>query len=266
MKAAAMIGLVHLTAFLGGCGQSEDSTDPVSMNSSKHPDTNATLLASVEYAGDAAGLPDAAKVFVFIREPGSRMPLAVEQFAPSDLPVQVGFSAPDKSVKSIEAVARLSLTGAVTKHGDDPEVVSEAVSTDDYGRKLRLLIPQSMVAPMQPGSAVALRFAVNIPPQVHVAPTARLFVIARMKDAVNPMPVAVKAYGVGEFPPEVILTDGDSMTSVARLSRNKQVEVTARLSQAGTTGKHSGDWESPPQLIDTHFDGLTELELSREID
>lgn len=260
----AALQILWLAMLVSSCSQPAepvDHNDAAGMPS----DPESTLLARVEISGEATSFPAEAKVFVFIREKGKTMPLAVEQFAPQDLPVQVGFSKPEASISTIEAIARLSMTGAVMKHPNDPEVISEPLSTENYARSIRLVIPQNALADSGPNGA-AVRVAVTIPPQVQISPTARLFVIAKMEDGLNPMPVAVKAYNIDEIPEEIVLTDRDSMMSVARLSRNKAVQVTVRLSQSGTTKKQAGDWESQPQLIATKDAGLNRFELTETVD
>jgi hypothetical protein len=260
----AKLPIICLMIFVYGCSQPAEPVDHKGA-AGMPSDPGSTLLARVEISGEVTSFPAAAKVFVFIREKGKTMPLAVEQFAPQDLPVQVGFSKPEASISTIEAIARLSMTGAVMKHPNDPEVISEPLDTEDYARSIRLVIPQNTLADAGPNSA-AVRVAVTIPPQVQISPTARLFVIAKMEDGLNPMPVAVKAYNINEIPEEIVLTDRDSMMSVARLSRNKAVQVTVRLSQSGTTKKQAGDWESKPQLIATKDAGLNRFELTEEVE
>ncbi len=256
---------IYLTVLSSACSQPAEPIDHTAKTMST-ADADSTLLARIEFSGDPTNLPDAAKVFVFIREKGKTMPLAVEQFAPTDLPVQVGFSKPEASVQIVEAIARLSLTGAVMKHPNDPEIVSEALSTENYGRSIQLVIPQTSLANTDQDSAVAIRVAVSIPADVLPSATAKLFVIAKMEDGLNPMPVAVKAFNIDEIPAEIVLTDRDSMMSVARLSRNKRVQVVARLSQSGTTKKQPGDWESLPQIIDTKHNELSSFILTEAVE
>lgn len=256
--------VIYLSVISSGCAEPVEPMDPTAKTVSS-VDADSTLLARIEFSGDTSNLPDAAKVFVFIREKGKTMPLAVEQFAPTDLPVQVGFSKPEASVQTVEAIARLSLTGGVMKHPNDPEIVSEALSTENYGRSIQLVIPQTSLANGDQNSGIAVRFAVTIPAEVQPSATAKLFVIAKMEDGLNPMPVAVKAHNIDDIPAEIVLTDKDSMMSVARLSRNKRIQVIARLSQSGTTKKQPGDWESLPQLVDTKNTELTNLILTEAI-
>ena len=85
---------------------------------------------SVAYRGDAAALPSTAKVYVFIRPVGQRMPLAVQTYT-------VG--------EKIEAVARLSLTGAVGLVPGDSEVVSDPVQFDNTRHQVTLSLPGTAV-------------------------------------------------------------------------------------------------------------------------
>jgi hypothetical protein len=102
---------------------------------------------SVTYHGDATVLPATAKVYVFIRPVGQRMPLAVQTYAVGDLPTSVEFSSPSESSAGakIEAVARLSLTGAVSLKPGDSEVVSDPVGFDDARHQVALSLPGTAV-------------------------------------------------------------------------------------------------------------------------
>jgi hypothetical protein len=102
---------------------------------------------SVAYHGDAAALPPTAKVYVFIRPVGQRMPLAVQTYTVADLPTTVEFSNPSESSAGakIEAVARLSLTGAVSLKPGDSEVVSDPVEFDNARHQLALTLPGTAV-------------------------------------------------------------------------------------------------------------------------
>jgi hypothetical protein len=98
---------------------------------------------AVSYRGATDALPQAAKVYVFIRPVGQRMPLAVQTYAIADLPTTVEFSNPSESSAdaSVEAVARLSLTGAVALQPGDSEVVSDPVQFDTARHQLTLTLP-----------------------------------------------------------------------------------------------------------------------------
>jgi hypothetical protein len=102
-----------------------------------------TIDVTVSYRGATAGLPQTAKVYVFIRPVGQRMPLAVQTYSVADLPVTVEFSSPNASSASarVETVARLSLTGAVALQPGDSEVVADPVQFDATGHQLSLTLP-----------------------------------------------------------------------------------------------------------------------------
>ena len=102
---------------------------------------------SVAYRGDAAALPSTAKVYVFIRPVGQRMPLAVQTYTVGELPTTVEFSNPSEASAGakIEAVARLSLTGAVGLVPGDSEVVSDPVQFDNTRHQVTLSLPGTAV-------------------------------------------------------------------------------------------------------------------------
>ena len=92
--------------------------------------------ARVDYLGDAALLPDSAAVFVFLRAPGQRMPLAVGRFRPAQLPLRVAFGPVPEG--GAELVARLSISGSVEGDGRD---VQSRVAVTGRGDELELSLP-----------------------------------------------------------------------------------------------------------------------------
>src|SRR5512147_1803903 len=89
--------------------------------------SGAPITVDVAYGGAIDALPETAKVYVFVRPVGQRMPLAVQMFAPRDLPVAVEFSSPTTPTPAgVEVVARLSISGEVAMQPGDLEVVSNA--------------------------------------------------------------------------------------------------------------------------------------------
>ena len=92
---------------------------PRSMNPSAVP---AGLIAEVVVEDLPAGIQESARLFVFVRLPGERMPLGVQQYALHELPETVRFMG-QAPVAEVELVARLSLSGRVTASPEDLEVV-----------------------------------------------------------------------------------------------------------------------------------------------
>ena len=78
------------------------------------------VTARVSLAVSAADWPASARVFVFARRPGERMPLAVERYQLDELPVSLTFSMPEGG-GPLELVARLSRSGKVTFDAGDLE-------------------------------------------------------------------------------------------------------------------------------------------------
>ena len=68
------------------------------------------------YSGAVDALPETAKVYVFVRPVGERMPLGVQTFGVHDFPLAVAFTPTDSTAKAqtVEVVARLSMSGAVS--------------------------------------------------------------------------------------------------------------------------------------------------------
>ena len=99
------------------------------------------IVASVSYAGDIASLPASASIFVFARRAGVPMPVAVERYQPSQLPVEVVFRAPDESGTPLQITARLSRGGGVRLEPGDVEASSEPMVPGAQETRIELRIP-----------------------------------------------------------------------------------------------------------------------------
>jgi hypothetical protein len=99
----------------------------------------ASVVASVSYAGEVARLPEAAMVFIFARVPGQRMPLAVERVAPTRLPVEVVFR--HNPGGELEIVARLSLLGGAKLEQGDVETAVQVVAPGEGEKVVALRLP-----------------------------------------------------------------------------------------------------------------------------
>lgn len=107
----------------------------------RSPSTSNEIAVAVSYAGDLAALPDSALVYVFVREPGSRMPLAVERRKPGELPISVSFSGEGLSGTELEIVGRLTMDGDVRLKSGDLEVAQSL--NPDAEQPVRLVIAGS---------------------------------------------------------------------------------------------------------------------------
>ncbi len=103
--------------------------------------TGKEIAVTVSYAGDLAALPDSALVYVFVRKPGSRMPLAVERRKPAELPISVSFSGASLSGTELEIVGRLTMDGDVRLKSGDLEVAQPLNA--DAKQPVRLVIAGS---------------------------------------------------------------------------------------------------------------------------
>lgn len=86
------------------------------------------VVVEIDQAGLPEQLPETALLFVYIREPGKRMPIAVEYFAMTDIPTKIPFYWSDQH-KPIEVVARISPEGQVEHRETDTETIVGAISS-----------------------------------------------------------------------------------------------------------------------------------------
>lgn len=112
-----------------------------SMLPGAQPAATGGIVAQVSYAGDVASLPAAATVFVFARRAGVPMPVAVEKYQPSQLPVEVVFRAPDDTGTPLQVTARLSRSGGVRLEPGDVETSSEPMVPGAQESRVELQIP-----------------------------------------------------------------------------------------------------------------------------
>ena len=98
------------------------------VTSSKTEPPPVGVVVEIDQAGLPEQLPETALLFVYIREPGKRMPIAVEYFAMTDIPAKIPFYWSAKHTP-IEVVARISPAGQVEHRNTDTEAVVGAVSS-----------------------------------------------------------------------------------------------------------------------------------------
>ncbi len=230
----------------------------------------APLTVEVAYAGAIDALPETAKVYVFIRPVGERMPLGVQTYSIRDLPAAVEFSAVTPQTGPVEAVARLSMSGAVALQPGDLEVASKQLEFGQARQTVALVLGGSraaantapatitaggIAAPTSNG-ANAVASTTSIP--VHVAlasdielpPTTVVFLIARAMDG-NPAPLAVKRFSVADLPKDVSLSDADAMLPGRSINSAVNVELVARASINGSVKPLPGDYEGRSAVLKT---------------
>jgi len=251
------LALLMLLGVLTGCTKPEDGT--MTAGATTAMPQGAALYGvnvDVSYTGDRTALGEPAMVYVFLRKPGTRMPLAVQHFAASELPRTVSFagSGPEDAV---ELVVRLSPSGRVDRSPEDVEFSrvlpgllhppqTIPVALGDSGAAEVAVSPHTPAAPATP---VALRTSVSMEGGGPFGPDAVVFVIAKRPD--QPMPVAVKRLSVGDLPADIELSDADAMSFGNRLSDAGTLEVFARISASGTASRSDADWISDTVKVDT---------------
>lgn len=210
------------------------------------------LTAQVSLADDSLRFADTAMVYVFLREPGSRMPLAVEQFPARLLPRTVNFSGDQSG--PLELVTRLSPGGRVDAGPDDMEAIltipgfSHPPQNYDMVLDGEAPVQASKPSDVEASTAAGSAGPVSIPVLVeieegHPFPSdAVVFLVARNPG--TPMPLAVKRLSIAELPAQVELSDEDAMMVTNRLSDAERVSLFARVSTTGTVARSDSDWVS----------------------
>ena len=95
-----------------------------------------------------------------------------------------------------------------------------------------------------------------------LAPTDVLFVLARQPGG-PPMPLVVKRMPAQDFPLSVTLDDADGPMPTMRLSRQKTVEVLARISKSGDALPQPGDFEAHAKTADVGAKTQTEIVIDQ---
>ncbi len=256
--AGIVIGAAAIKLMLGTPQASRTAAEPAA--SSPAAERNAISVV-VSYAGIASSLPDTAKVYVFIRPVGERMPLGVQTFAAHDLPATAQFSnpSPTAAAQSIEAVARLSMTGAVSLQPGDLESVSDPLQFIERPQNLQLTLTpadgrQTAAAPATTATAPTDAFVIPVrlalAPGITLPPATTVFLIVRAAGA-GPMPLAVKRMTVGDLPIGLSLSDADAMVPGKSLREAGTVELIARTSISGNVKAGTGDYEGSSGILNT---------------
>ena len=235
---------LSLLIFLGGCDSAPDA-ETVNATGSTATATvkDKAIEVAVSYQGSAQTLPESSVVYVFVREVGKKMPLAVEKMLPSELPVQFGFAERKDQTRDLEVVARLSLSGNVYREAGDVEVVGSTVGRGSGHDVLRLNLPAIAGDPTSASGKVLLRVTVEVEAEVgrHIPELTPVFVAAREASG---LPVVAKKLKYADLPRVVEFSDADSMFATNRLSHHQTVEVVARLALSGRPIAEPGDWQS----------------------
>lgn len=251
-------------AVLAGC--SENSTGGGTPETSTALPPGAAIYGlnvEVSAADGVDDSADAAMVYVFLRKPGTRMPLAVQHFPARELPKTVSFAGKGQE-EAVELVVRLSPSGRVDRSPEDVEVIESLPGLRHPPQTLAVVLGAAGAAgagaagagsaPAQ-APAVASEHASSIRTKVTIdgphefAPNTVVFVIARKPG--QAMPSAVRRLSVADLPAEFELTDQDSMSFSNRLSEATSLDLFARVSTTGTAAQSSADWLSEIVHVDT---------------
>jgi hypothetical protein len=232
---------------------SQTATQPdTAPASAAHANAGLPIDVEVTYSGAVDALPGTAKVYLFVRPVGERMPLGVQTFGAHDFPLEVAFTPTDSTAKAqtVEVVARLSMSGAVSLQPGDLESVSAPLQFGTVTQNVRLTLgsapskatPAAATA-AAPADAVRVTVRVSIGTNVNLPATTPVFVIVRPSDG-TPMPLAVKRLALSELPADVSLSDSDAMMPGRSISGAGSVEVVARASVSGSAKPEPGDFEA----------------------
>jgi cytochrome c-type biogenesis protein CcmH len=91
-------------------------------------------------------------------------------------------------------------------------------------------------------SGSSVRFEVTLAERVQARPDQWVYIYARAWQG-SPMPLAITRAQVQDLPATIILDDTMAMSTMATLSQANQVELVARISQAGEATARPGDWQ-----------------------
>ena len=205
----------------------------------------------VSYSGAVDALPETAKIYVFVRPVGERMPLGAQTFGVHELPLAVAFTpnAGAAEAKPVEVVARLSMSGQVSLQPGDLETVSGPLQFGAAAQRVQLKLG-AMADKNAPASvhdaavtAVHIGARVSLGEAVHLPATTTVFLIVRSSNG-PPMPLAVKRFTVSDLPIEVTLSDADAMMPGTSIGGTGSIEVIARTSASGNVKAEPGDYEA----------------------
>ena len=247
-------------------------------------ETGSPIEVEVSYSGAVEALPDAAKIYVFVRPVGERMPLGVQTFGIHELPVAVAFTpaAGAAHAKSVEVVARLSMSGAVSMQPGDLESVSPPLQFGDAAHRVQLTLSAQPTSPSAsastspsaspsgppvaaPAGKVRIGVHVSLGPGITLPETTTVFLIVRSSDG-SPMPLAVRRFALSDLPVDITLSDADSMVPGRSISAADTVEIIARASASGNVKGEPGDYEARSGALKvTTLSAPVELVIARPL-
>jgi len=254
----ALIALLLVSA-LAGCSENGDATSssnaPIPPADAPHGAAIYGVNVEVSYP-DSQGLDGSAMVYVFLRKPGTRMPLAVQHFAAAELPKTVSFAGTGQD-DAVELVVRLSPSGRVDRSPEDVEFVQVLPGLLHPPQTIAAVLGGTAPAPVTAGTGtsapavapVTIRTAVSIGAGNPFGPDSVVFVIAKRPG--QAMPAAVKRLSVADLPAEVELSDSDAMSFGNRLSDAASLDLSARVSLSGTASRSEADWVSDTVRVET---------------
>lgn len=215
------------------------------------------VVADVRYQGNVAELDAGAKVYVYLRAAGERMPLAVQYFDAGELPRRVTFMTPQPH-SNVELVARLSYSGRVEASPGDPQVILVLAEVGHPPATVELVLGADMTTGRSSDSTaigqaaktdepdtrppVAVKVLVSAEDVQDYPADSVVFVVARQPG--NPMPLAVKRLRLGDLPVQIVLSDADAMMFTHRLSSVDAFTLMARISRTGDAARTAGEPES----------------------
>ncbi len=126
-------------------------------------------------------------------------------------------------------------------------------------KKLPLLPMASMANAVKP---IKIKVTLDKSLAASVKPGSVLFVFAKSLDGKGP-PLAAKRIEVDTFPIELELSDADSLMPTAKLSSQKKVSLSARISIQGIANAQVGDIEADSLVVDASSEKPVEITLSR---
>jgi len=274
------LAVILVALALAGCEENSVSTDPAP---AIPPGPGVTAIyginAQVSYPGEPGSLAEEAMVYVFLRKPGTRMPLVVQHFSASELPKRISFTSATQE-EVFELVARLSLSGRVDRSPEDIEI-TQVVPGFGHPPKSYAMVLGMTPEEGGPGSdraigaadiasaevvgetrQVVIRASVDIETSHPFPPNTVVFVIAR--EPGQAMPSVVKRLSLADLPARIELTDADAMTFNSRLSYSEQLDLFARISTTGTATQSSADWVSETVHLETaRLPEMVSLTISR---
>lgn len=243
-----------------------------------NPTQSAPLSLSVRI--DLAAIRDQvaydAKVYVFVREPGQRMPLGVEHFTVATLPAEVGFSTTN-NYSAVSVIARVSPSGKVEKAPGDfetsvlanfshPAQVVDLNFSNTSGAASETTSATTPAVHPKSGSSISVDIDLQIPQKAlsEFTEHARVFIIAKAPG--SPVPLAVKAYPVNAVPKKLVMSDADAMMPTRPLSSAKIIEVSARLSRSGDVSRETGDWEGIAPTPESATPNQYKIQINKRIE